>query len=244
MLTKTTMETVDRYWSSFLGCPQEALSTQQTLVVPHADLGDYHGLFLFVRQGLLVVSVPRHLLETLRPQAIAWSPVDVLQEASLQHHLGETVERVVGPAYVGYTDHNLFQPVCAPGARVLGPQDVTAFAALQAACSMLEWEHGGSHLGERPVVGADAGGHVVAAAGYTVWGDVIAHIAVITHPQYRGQGYGRAVVSRLTVDVLRQGLVPQYRTLVANQPAMAIARALGFAYYATTVAVRLKPDAT
>jgi predicted GNAT family acetyltransferase len=85
---------------------------------------------------------------------------------------------------------------------------------------------------------------LVAVAGYTVWGDVIAHIAVITHPQYRGQGYGRAVVSRLTEEVLRQGLVPQYRTLEANQPSMAIARTLGFAYYATTVAVRLKPDAT
>jgi predicted GNAT family acetyltransferase len=85
---------------------------------------------------------------------------------------------------------------------------------------------------------------LVAVAGYTVWGDVIAHVAVITHPQYRRPGYGRTVVSRLTEEVLRRRLVPQYRTLEANQPSIAIAHALGFAHYATTVAVRLKPDAT
>jgi predicted GNAT family acetyltransferase len=69
-------------------------------------------------------------------------------------------------------------------------------------------------------------------------------MAVITHPQHRGHGYGRAVVSRLTEEALHQGLGPQYRTLEANAPAMAIAHTLGFMHYATTVAVRLKPDAT
>jgi GNAT superfamily N-acetyltransferase len=244
MLTNTTIKTVDRYWSSFLGCAQEALSTQQTLVVPHADLSDYHGLFLFLRQGVLVVSVPPHLLDALQPQAVAWSQADGLQEGSLRHLVGETVEQVIGPAFVGYTDRAVFQPRCAPGLRILGPQDGTTFTALQAACSTLKWEHGGSQLSAQPVVGADAGGHLVAVAGYTVWGDVIAHVAVITHPQHRGQGYGRAVVSRLTEEVLCQGLVPQYRTLEANQPSMAIAHALGFVHYATTVAVRLRLDAT
>jgi hypothetical protein len=158
MLTNTTIEIVDRYWSSFLGCPPEALYTQQTLVVPHADLGDYQGLFLFLRKELLVVSVPARLLGALRLQAVQWSPTDVLPEAHLRHLVGETVERVVGPAFVGYTDRAVFQPVFTSGTRVLGAQDVPTFAALQAACSVLEWKHGGSQLGEQSVVGVDAGG--------------------------------------------------------------------------------------
>jgi len=197
-----------------------------------------------LRQGLLVVSVPGHLLDAFRLQAVEWSPADVVQETYLRHLVGETVERVVGPAFVGYTDQAAFQPVSAPGARVLGPQDAPAFAVLQAACSVREWEHGGSDLGAQPVVGADAGGQLVAVAGYTVWGGVIAHVGVITHPQYRGRGFGCVVVSQLTEEALQRGLVPQYRTLETNVPAMAIARALGFVHYATTVAVRLKADAT
>jgi hypothetical protein len=52
------------------------------------------------------------------------------------------------------------------------------------------------------------------------------------------------VVSGLTGEVLKRGLVPQYRTLEANKSSMAIARALGFELYATTVAVRLTPGGT
>jgi GNAT superfamily N-acetyltransferase len=244
MLTSRTVDTVEHYWSSFLGCPREALSRAQTLVVPHAGLRDYHGLFAFLRHTLLVVSVPPHLLDTWRPQVIEWSPANVMREDRLRCLVGSAAERVVGPAFVGYTEHGTFPPVHSGAVRVLGPHDGTAFAALQAVCSPREWEHGGSQLGEQPVVGAYDGEYLVAVAGYTLWGGHIAHMAVVTHPQYRGQGYGRAVVSGLTAAVLSRGLVPQYRTLEANTPSMALARALGFERYATTVAVRFRPDGT
>jgi len=166
----------------------------------------------------------------------------VLQEVLFQRLVGLPIELVVGPAFVGYTDALAFRPDSASSTRILESQDVRAFADLRAACHALEWEHGGCQLGSQPVVGAYAGGRLVAVAGYELWGNAIAHIAVITHPQYRGQGYGKAVVSRLTAEVLRQGLVPQYQTLETNTASLAIARGLGFERYATTVAVRLKPD--
>ena len=42
-----------------------------------------------------------------------------------------------------------------------------------------------------------------------------------------------------TAHALRAGRVPQYRTLTANAPAVAIAPALGYREYGTTLAVRL-----
>ncbi len=161
---------------------------------------------------------------------------------TLREIIGYPVEGVVGPAFVGYTDGAAFRPAHAEGLRFLGPQDVTMLARLQGTCSTLEWEHGGSQLSDQPVVGIFVEEHLVVVAGYELWGDVIAHIAVITHPQYRGQGYGRSVVCRLTEEVLFRGLVPQYRTLEANGASMTIARMLGFERYATTVAVRFRPD--
>jgi RimJ/RimL family protein N-acetyltransferase len=65
------------------------------------------------------------------------------------------------------------------------------------------------------------------------------HIGIITHPDVRGQGYGRAVVSAISAYGLAADLVPRYQTLAANTPSVAIARALGFTHYATTLAVRL-----
>jgi GNAT superfamily N-acetyltransferase len=66
----------------------------------------------------------------------------------------------------------------------------------------------------------------------------IAHIAVVTHPGFRGHGYARTVVSTLTEIALGRTFVPQYRTLEANAPSIAVARRLGFLQYATSLAVR------
>ena len=69
-------------------------------------------------------------------------------------------------------------------------------------------------------------------------GGRVAHIGVITHPGHRGKGHGKAVVAEVSRDALANGLTLQYRTLAANAPSVAIARALGFQHYADTIAVR------
>jgi RimJ/RimL family protein N-acetyltransferase len=65
------------------------------------------------------------------------------------------------------------------------------------------------------------------------------HIGIITHPDYRGQGHGRSVVSAIAAYGLEVSLVPRYQALAANTPSVTIARALGFSQYAETLAVRL-----
>ena len=115
---------------------------------------------------------------------------------------------------------------------------VRALAGLRAACPALEWEYGGS-AATATMAGVFEKGELVAVSGYEIWGDNIAHIAAITHPVFRGRGFGQAAVSRVAAHALSSGLVPQYRTLESNGPSMAVAAALGFVPLATTVAVRL-----
>jgi predicted GNAT family acetyltransferase len=89
------------------------------------------------------------------------------------------------------------------------------------------------------VAGVFADGVLAAAAGYEVWGETIAHIAVVTHPAFRGRGLGAAAVSRIAAEAVERGLLAQYRTLEANAPSLAIADRLGFQPYARSLAVRL-----
>ena len=242
MLDSATIETVDRYWMADLGCSRDALYSRQTLIVLHAaSSSNYHGIFVFLRDELLLVSVPRSLIDVFCRNAEEWSRSAVLQEDRLRALVSYPIELVIGPAFVGYTNRANFRPTPAAGAHVLGQQDITALEDLRGACSELEWEHGGSQLGDQPVVGEYSGDQLVAVAGYQLWSGEIAHIYVITHPQHRGKGYGKSVVSRITDEVLNQGLVPQYQTLEDNVSSMAIARSLEFERYATTVAVRFRP---
>jgi predicted GNAT family acetyltransferase len=67
--------------------------------------------------------------------------------------------------------------------------------------------------------------------------EALVHVGVITHPAHRGRGFGRAVVGAMTAHALRAGRAPLYRTLLANAPAVAVARALGYREYARTLAL-------
>jgi RimJ/RimL family protein N-acetyltransferase len=73
------------------------------------------------------------------------------------------------------------------------------------------------------------------------WGERLLHVGILTHPAYRGRGYGTAVVSAMTTYGLTAGALVQYRALAANVASVAIAQALGFGRFGQTLAVRLTP---
>jgi GNAT superfamily N-acetyltransferase len=240
-LAGTTIAAIDTYWAAFFGCDPAILSAPGTTVVPHAGLGDYHGLWLFRRHDALIVSVPPARWEHDRA---AFGSLPATRYADLPAVLAciaAPIERVVGPAFVGYADAATLQPVADPQVRLLSASDRVAFACFQQLCPALDWEHGGSQSGSSPLAGCFVDGAIVALAGYELWGEQIAHIAVVTQPAARGRGYGKAVVSAIAAAALERNLIPQYRTLLSNTASLALGAALGFKPYAESLAVRLLP---
>lgn len=241
-LSGTTVAAIDAYWAAFFGCDPSLLSAPGTTVVPHIGMGDYHGLWLFRRNDALIVSVLPARLERDRA---AFGSLPAAQYADLPAvlaHVAAPIEQVVGPALIGYADAATFQPFAAPEVRLLAAGDQAAFTRFQQSCPGPDWEHGGSRLDSAPLAGCFVDGALVALAGYELWGEQIAHIAVVTHPAARGRGYGKAVVSTIAAAALECGLIPQYRTLLSNTASLAVGAALGFKHYGASLAVRLLPD--
>jgi RimJ/RimL family protein N-acetyltransferase len=146
---------------------------------------------------------------------------------------------VIGPAYLGYADAQQFRPLIRHPTRLLTPSDSAALAAFATTVGTVAWEHSGLGEGSQPIAGFWQEERLVTAAGYTVWGATLAHIGVTTDPAVRGSGYGTSVVSAIGEHALENQYVLQYRTLHANRPSLAIAAALGFQAYATTLVIRL-----
>lgn len=232
---------VAAYWASFLGCTPEQLETPSTWVGPHADAGlaDYQGVYLLRRGESCVVSVPAPLLSTVIAQLAGLSAASSFDSSRLQRLFGDAVERIVGPAWQGYLRADDFRPAARPDVRQLTATDDPALRQLEKACGEQEWEQVGIGRAEQVVFGAFVGDTLVAAGMGEPRAATLLHIGIITHPDYRGQGHGRAVVSAIAAYGLGVGLVPRYQALAANTPSVAIARALGFTHYATTLAVRL-----
>jgi GNAT superfamily N-acetyltransferase len=232
---KPTIDIVESYWAAQFGVPRELLFTEPLSITTHAgELEDYRGVFVLSRDGAKVISLPSAYAESLRPIILKLSSNSSLED--LAPVLQPIASAVLGPAFIGYADE--IPPPLHPS-RALTLKDAPAVAALRAACGEIEWEHGGSNTSANPASGVFMGDQLAALSAYEVWGGTIAHISVITHPEHRGRGFGTAAVAHLSARALAAGLLPQYRTLDANQPSIRLAGSIGFVRYATSLAIRL-----
>ena len=232
MIRDCVFSQLTTYWASFFGCAADSFLTEPFQSVMHGgELTRYRGIYALFREGNVIVSLPpsdcQAIDAVLPPQP--WTP------AALAERFASAGFKVIGPAYIGYAEVN---PGASTLARELTELDIESGRDLQAACCNEEWSHGGCDVGNQPTSGVFVNGKLVSLSGYEIWGGVIAHLYVVTHPDFRGRGFGRDAVSHLIGRALAAGLILQFRTLEVNTSAMSIAHSLGFEYFATSVAIR------
>jgi RimJ/RimL family protein N-acetyltransferase len=230
---------IDRYWAGFFGLTPEEFLQPGVRIVPHLGLGDYHGAWLFCHGETGVISVPAGEV-TAVARAAGLTPGALVTPETAEMLFGSAIERLVGPAYQGYAEPRDFRPSPSPHVRALTPDDRDAFGQLQAACDPVEWML--SRLGpdDPEVFGYVRDGAILAVCRPLIWNEWTANHGVITHPVYRGRGYGKAVVSASMQHAFERGYLNVYQTLVANAGAVGIARALGFREYGRSLAVRFR----
>jgi GNAT superfamily N-acetyltransferase len=234
-----TIQRIDAAWAAFFGLSPPAFLRPGVQVVAHHQLADYHGVWLFRHHASLCLSVPPGSVEGLQAAVRPHTMESLFSETGVRALLGSRIERIVGPSYWGYVERAQFRSASHPKVRALSRADQAALQQLADACEVEAWEHAGIAFDEPHVFGCFVNDHMVAAARYRPWWQEAATIGVVTHPAYRGHGYGRAVVSAATAKGLEAGFIVLYQTLLNNAPSVALATGLGYQPYATHLAVRL-----
>jgi len=226
-------------WADLLGCGIEDLERPGTRIVPASDPA-YHGAQLFRRGAACIVSAPPPMVSEIARLVELQEPDAVFDPTLLLELFAARVERLIGPAYLGYLEPEEFRPADTRGTRLLTGTDRPALDCLASACQRTEWEHSGIEWGAAPLFGCFVEGELAASGILSLWRPDLAHVGILTHPSYRGRGCGKAVVSAMAAYGLAHGRTLQYRTLLANEPSVCIARSLGFHDYASTLAVRFR----
>ena len=233
------MQRIDATWAAFFGLTPAVFLLPGIQVVAHHQLADYQGLWLFRHHASLCLSVPPDLVEGLQAAIGANTAESLFSEASIQALLGSRIERIIGPAYQGYVERPQFRSASNPRVRALSRADQAALQQLADACEVEAWEHADIAFDEPHAFGCFVDDHVIAVARYRpAWGEA-ATIGVVTHPAYRGHGYGRSAVSAATGQSLEAGFIVLYQTVIANVSSVALATGLGYQPYAIHLAVRL-----
>jgi hypothetical protein len=247
MLNPSTEAIIANWVAARLGCTPDDLHGSRTLVKAHGPrLDGYCGVYVWLMDDIAVVSAPPDWVEVVKA-AVAGQTSEALHDPAFWHAaLGSRVERIIGPSYQGYVDAEAFQPAAplpgpaAPQVLRLGPADLPALERLAAACAPQEWEDSAIQPDHAPIFAAVRAGELLAAASAPDDVPAVASVGVITHPAWRGRGYGATVVSALTADRLASGVILHYQTLRANAASVAVARALGYHDVATALGVRLR----
>ena len=245
MLANEVMHKVDAYWARHLGCTPAQLRQREPVLLSHgAELAAYSGAYIMRLCGAApVISLPPDRVASLGPRLAAAAREGLAADGRWSAILGTLLDRAVGPAWLGYASaETLRHGAVEVETRLLTPADAPHVERLGSAATPDDWENVASLSGAAVSLGALMQGELVAIAGYELLGDSIAHIAVLTHPAHRGRSLGRTLVSAVAAVALEQGLVPQYRSLMANPRSLAVAAALGFEQYATSLALRFTPS--
>jgi len=242
MPAPVTLHYIDSRWADMLGCRVEHLKKPGLHITAHGPgLSDFEGVMALRRGPACVVSVPPALMSQVFPRLSRFTPEEVFDRNVLGALLGDQVAAVIGPAYQGYVDDTDFRPADPLTARLLTYVHIPALHRLESACKPEEWAASGIDPQRPPLFGCFTfGSELASAAMLEERVEGILFVGVITHPDYRGSGYGSAVVSFATDHGLAAGGILHYQTLEANIHAVAIAHKLGYQQYASTLAVRLR----
>jgi len=241
MTSPDTLRKVDAYWAAYFGCTTGDLNGRETRVFTHAALENYDGALAFHHGASCIVSVPATTPEIERSKLRAASPAQAFDAGFLSRVFVISTDKVTGPAWVGIADRASFHPQKS-AARLLTEADEPAMRQLAEACGETSWKQSKLSLDRHPNFGVFEQATLVAASGYLDMGGVLAYIGVVTHPGYRGRGFAKAVVSASMTYAFEKGLVALWRTLQSNESAVALAGAMGFELYASTLDVQLTED--
>ena len=93
-----------------------------------------------------------------------------------------------------------------------------------------------NHLSGTVFVTRAADGTPVAAYGYLLWPNTVAHLCILTSPQHRGVGHGQRVATAAILRALDDGLLPQWRAGSSESQALAVR--LGLVKFGAQLSVR------
>lgn len=133
--------------------------------------------------------------------------------------------------YLPVEDQPALRGASVPGAtRRLTIDDEEAFARFAAQAPEVDLDEAFVELDHWLVFGTFVDGRLAAAASMYPWDDTrLADLGVITLPDFRGRGLGRATVRAISAQAIENGYEPQYRCQFDNTGSIALARSAGFA---------------
>lgn len=241
-LRPKSLDAILEWWAQELGISGADLwATQPGVTLSGNPL--LHGILAFRRGSFVRIAASPGKLERIRDSIVERRVSQIFTSEFWGKTVKELVGVVVGPAALFYIDRvsedwKGITPPAGVTMRGLAAMDAALFADFIGSMPQKDREASGLEFGPQPMWGAFQKKRLVGVAGYDVWPGKISHICAGVRPELRGSGIGRAVVHAAARGALARRRIVQFRTLVENDAAVALAKSLGMELFAETIYVR------
>lgn len=234
-------ERYDSFWARYLGVSANQLNEPGVSVAAHVGLSGYNGVWFFRRNQSTIVSAPADWVQTLR-RRIPSIPEEFASTSFFEEIFGEHFERIVGPAFQGYLIGGSVdgEKASQTAANFIGANDSALVDSFRSQCGQESWEESGLGEATQYLAAVRVGNAIVSLAGYRAWTREAGDVCVLTHPARHRRGFATAAARTVVEHALKDGKLMLYQTLESNTAAIKIAQHLGYAQYASHVAVRLR----
>ena len=234
------IELVARYWADAFSTAPDVVTTPGIHVLPAAEkyLPKQRlrgGIFMhvvgrmFVMPGSTLIGVRADALDNVRARAAELKPADCLTEDGRWSIVQDVAIEIDVGTFHGHIE-TVDGLVSCPSANVRKVEPEARAMQRFKAASGLDW----GNIFARPrenSFGYFVDDEIAAASYHCQWQPYAVGIGVVTLPQHRKKGYGRAVTSAAVEDALKKGNMIDYKAGINNLGSIAIARSLGCIEY-------------
>jgi GNAT superfamily N-acetyltransferase len=229
-------------WATYFGCQAETTQQPGTTLLPESKYdGDKILALWYIRKHTFVQLDPAY-----------YARLDQLVKSLPAHTslTGDHVQTVWGEAAILSRDTGLLHYLFPPDLpnylppqpftlRQLNEADTDVMSALHAANTQQDVDEGYVEVTHQVAFGCFFENQLVAASsGYERTGFL--DIGVLTHPEFRKKGLGKAVVGALCSWANEQGMIAQYRHDITNTNSQNVAASLNFRMYFKSEGISLR----
>jgi predicted GNAT family acetyltransferase len=237
-MNKTFEQIIYHKWTNSFGCPTETAYQAGTTIVPESK---YEGKKVIVLEHIgrhTFAQIDPFYFQTLNQLVQTLPPQTSMNGTHIQTTWDEQTIQSHDHGLTYYLHASDLPPHLPPGSfnvRKLELGDADQMSGLHQACTPEEVEEGYVEVTHQITFGCFQYEELVAASsGYERTGFL--DIGVLTHPNFRKKGLGRAVVGALCVWAIEKHIIPQYRHNALNINSQRIAESLNFKPYFKTEA--------
>jgi len=241
-MDKNTFERlIHENWATYFGCPVETTEQPGTTLLPESK---YEG-----DKVIALWHIGKHTFIQLDPTF--YSQLEALVTKTPNASLtGEQIEHAWGKEAISSRDTGFlyylfppdlpnYQPPSPFTLRQLTEADADLMSALQAANTPEDVDEAFVEVTHEIAFGCFHGDQLVAAAsGYERTGFL--DLGVLTHPDFRKKGLGKAVVGATCDWANQKGMIAQYRHNALNVNSQNVATSLNFRKYFSSEGVILR----